>query len=88
MYIPAVPLTPASAAYVAAQREHFLQSLPPPDFPQNAIEASFVLRGGEADIAPGDGRRAMGLEKLSVPEGASAGEREAIEIANRALGFE
>ena len=61
MYIPAVPHTPANAAYVARQRESFLRGVPPPDFPVWAGEAGFAGLGTPADIAGAAGRRAMGF---------------------------
>ncbi|KDQ13124.1 hypothetical protein BOTBODRAFT_160721 [Botryobasidium botryosum FD-172 SS1] len=84
MYIPAVPLTPANAAYVAKQKAHFLQGLAPPDFPQGEGEGSFVGKGLLSDIHP-DGLNAMGFGQLDIPEGAAPSEIEAIRIANKAF---
>jgi hypothetical protein len=42
-----------------------------------------MLRGW----ADGVGRRAMGLERLVIDEGARPGAREAVEASNAALGF-
>jgi len=87
MYIPAVPLTLANASHLVEHKAHFLQGLPPPDFPQGPGEGSFVDRGVESNIPEGEGKRAMGFEKFNVPEGASVGEKEVIGSANEILGF-
>lgn len=61
-YIPAVPLTPSSAGYVAHQRSSFLSGSPPEDFPGSGGvgERDFVGRGLEKDIYDA-GRKAMGF---------------------------
>ena len=61
MYIPAVPYTAQNAAYVVKQKEHFIQGIPPPDFPKWAGEGHFKGRGVPADINNLGGQRAMGL---------------------------
>ncbi|KAJ6553578.1 hypothetical protein DFH09DRAFT_1166934 [Mycena vulgaris] len=60
MYIPAVPLTPANARYVARQKEEFLKGLPPPDFPVTIAGVGFIGLGKDEDVE-GPGRKAMGL---------------------------
>ncbi|KAH9902605.1 DUF1479-domain-containing protein [Cubamyces lactineus] len=61
MYIPAVPYTPANAAYVERQRESFLKGLSPPDFPVTKGEGHCVGVGREDDIENPVAKRAMGF---------------------------
>ncbi|KAJ6596183.1 hypothetical protein DFH09DRAFT_1134327 [Mycena vulgaris] len=61
MYIPAVPLTPANARYVARQKEEFLKGLPPPDFPVATTGVGFVGLAQDEDVENPLGRKAMGL---------------------------
>ena len=61
MYIPAVPYTPSNAAYVARQKESFLQGIPPPDFPKWQGETGFAGIGTPEDIAHPLGKKAMGF---------------------------
>ncbi|KAJ7275778.1 hypothetical protein C8J57DRAFT_1449269 [Mycena rebaudengoi] len=61
MYIPAVPLTPQNAKYIAVQKEHFLRGVPPPDFPVATTGVNFVGLSTEEDIEEPIARRAMGL---------------------------
>lgn len=61
MYIPAVPYTPANAAYVERQRESFLQGLSPPDFPVTKGEAHCAGVGKADDIENPVAKRAMGF---------------------------
>ncbi len=56
MYIPSVPLTIPNLEYVRDQRESFLQSRPPPDFPGGLGESQFVGTGMESNITTEDGR--------------------------------
>ena len=62
MYIPAVPLTPMNQAYIEKQKERFLASNRPPDFPQGMSEAKFAGIATFKDIISPEGRRAMGFE--------------------------
>lgn len=62
MYIPAVPYTPSNAAYIAKQKESFLQGVPPPDYPFTGSEAAFKGTGKVEDIVGTVGRKAMGFE--------------------------
>lgn len=66
MYIPAVPYTPTNAAYIAKQKESFLQSVPPPDYPFTGSEAEFVGTGTVDDVVTPIGRRAMGLADIAI----------------------
>ena len=61
MYIPAVPYTPANAAYVERQRESFLKGSSPPDFPVTKGEGHCVGVGKEDDIENPVAKRAMGF---------------------------
>ncbi|KDQ59257.1 hypothetical protein JAAARDRAFT_128012 [Jaapia argillacea MUCL 33604] len=61
MYIPAVPYTPQNAAYVQKQKDTFLASVPPPDFPKHEGEATYAGGGRETDVVSAVGRVAMGL---------------------------
>ncbi|KAJ7352284.1 hypothetical protein DFH08DRAFT_858448 [Mycena albidolilacea] len=61
MYIPAVPLTPANARYVEAQKEHFLKGVPPPDFPVATTGVGLIGLASDEDVEEPLGRRAMGL---------------------------
>lgn len=87
LYIPAAPLSKASAEYAVRQRNAFLSGATPPDFPSGDGESG----GGMAamkDVIGEEGRRAMGLgtEGWSV-EGLEGGEREVVEIANKTFGW-
>jgi len=60
MYIPAMPTTPMNTAYVEKQKECFLKSISPPDFPKSPQE--FVGVGSEsADLLSALGVHAMGF---------------------------
>lgn len=61
MYIPAVPLTPLNKSYVERQKEAFLKSQRPPDFPQGPSEEKWVGIARERDVKAPVGRIAMGL---------------------------
>jgi len=61
MYIPAVPYTPSNAAYIAKQKESFLQGVPPPDYPFTGSESGFTGVGTVEDIDNLIGRKAMGF---------------------------
>ncbi|CAL1716090.1 unnamed protein product [Somion occarium] len=62
MYIPAVPYTPQNAAYIARQKESFLQGVPPPDFPVYKSETGFVGIGKPEDIENPIAKKAMGFQ--------------------------
>jgi len=70
MYIPAVPLTKRNWEYVKAQREAFVQGIPPADFPGGCGETGFVGKASVDDVRGQTARRAMGLEPFDE---ASAG---------------
>jgi hypothetical protein len=90
MYIPVCPTTEINATYLVRQRQAFREGTPGPDFPGGAGESRHVDRPTEAMLrgwTNGTGRRAMGLEKIEVSEGATPGQREAVERSNAVLGF-
>lgn len=94
LYIPCCPLTEGNAQYVRHQRERWWDGgKAGPDFPKGDE------RGGEATfrgqlgvdavmetLGP-EGRRAMGLERWHVSEGAGEGEKTVLARANNILGF-
>ncbi|KAJ7082858.1 hypothetical protein B0H15DRAFT_851751 [Mycena belliarum] len=61
MYIPAVPMTPANARYVARQKDEFLKGAPPPDFPVATTGVGLVGLATDGDVEEPLGRKAMGL---------------------------
>jgi hypothetical protein len=89
LYIPATPLTPANAAYLARQRANFLRGIPPPVFPGGVCEEHHVGRGGEKDLEgeSKEARRSVGVERWDVEEGKSEGVKRVLEEGNKALGF-
>ncbi|KAJ3832032.1 hypothetical protein F5878DRAFT_635685 [Lentinula raphanica] len=60
MYIPAVPTTPINKAYVEKQKDCFLQSINPPDFPKGSQAFHGISQTAEDFLSP-LGLRAMGL---------------------------
>ncbi|TEB05175.1 DUF1479-domain-containing protein, partial [Coprinellus micaceus] len=67
MYIPAVPKTPMNLAYVARQKECFLQGERPPDFPKGKGEKGWVGCTSEEDIFPPlEELRSVSLEVVLV----------------------
>jgi len=89
LYVPAVPLTPQNASYVAKQREAFLVGKPPQDFPQGVGEGAFDRKGLVEHIISKEGRKAMGLEEYDVaPQDKGVeGAEKAIQKANQYLGL-
>lgn len=66
MYIPAVPFTDKNADYVRRQKECFLKGERPPDFPKGEAEAAFIGIATANDIDNDLGRKAMGLQAITV----------------------
>lgn len=87
LYIPVCPTTEINAEYLARQRTAFKNGTPGPDFPGGKGESEHVGRPGPSFLETTAGRQAMGLEKLTLGSGESAGEKAAIERANEILGF-
>ncbi|KAF8742157.1 hypothetical protein RHS02_04110, partial [Rhizoctonia solani] len=85
MYIPAVPVTTANAAYVARQRDTFLVGMPPPDFPQypDTGESKFVSKGLPEHIQSAEGQSSMGLKPFSTSlPSLKFGEKDVLNKAN------
>ena len=87
LYIPVCPTTKANARYLLRQREAFEAGTPGPDFPGGKGESEHVDRPGPEFVENKAGRRAMGLERLTVGAGETPGGKTAIERANGILGF-
>ncbi|KAF8823802.1 hypothetical protein HHX47_DHR9000110 [Lentinula edodes] len=64
MYIPAVPTTPMNKAYVEKQKECFLKSINPPDFPKGS-QAFYGISRTAKDLLSPAGAHAMGLSVAS-----------------------
>ncbi|CAE6520501.1 unnamed protein product [Rhizoctonia solani] len=90
MYIPAVPVTVANAAYVARQRDEFLAGMPAPDFPRysDTGERNFVLKGLPEHIQSPEGQSAMGLKPFNTSTPSlKFGEKEVLSKANAIFGL-
>jgi hypothetical protein len=80
MYIPSVPMCDMNVDYIKAQKEAFLQGVPPPDFPGGVRESKHVGRGKENSLSGNIARSAFGFEKFQ-------GEGDVVRRANAILGF-
>ncbi|KAF5387485.1 hypothetical protein D9757_006555 [Collybiopsis confluens] len=60
MYIPAVPTTPNNKAYIEKQKDSFLKSVSPPDFPRRSQAFPGIARE-VGDLISSEGVLAMGL---------------------------
>ncbi|CAE6518139.1 unnamed protein product [Rhizoctonia solani] len=90
MYIPAVPVTAANAAYVARQRDAFLEGMPPPDFPQypDTGESKFVSKGLPQHIQSPEGQSSMGLRPFNTSTSSlKFGEKDVLNKANAIFGL-
>lgn len=85
-YIPAAPLCDTNADYLRRQRENFLRSRPPPDFPGGVGESEHTGAGTDQDLSDA-GKRAMGCGSFDPSRATTVGERAAYEFANKTLGF-
>ncbi|KAI5310906.1 hypothetical protein KEM55_002373 [Ascosphaera atra] len=88
MYIPATPLCEMNAQYLKRQREAALALSPAPDFPGAGGPGEAGFEGAvDWNKVSEDGLQAMGLgtKPWQVKEGMSAGEKRAIEKANKLL---
>lgn len=91
MYIPVCPTTKANVEYARQQREHFLQGIPPTDFPGGVgesrhvgrpdIDAVMALAGGQEAL------RSFGLAPFDVTAGKEKGEVDVLKYANKVMGF-
>jgi hypothetical protein len=91
LYIPACPLTEDNAKYLARQRTNFIAGTPSPDFGGGVGESEHVGRIQVKDmegLVSEEANRAMGLKEWdSEAEGLTPGEKEALDRANKVLGF-
>ncbi|KAF2112074.1 hypothetical protein BDV96DRAFT_649436 [Lophiotrema nucula] len=91
LYIPACPLTEGNAQYLTHQRDCYVKGIPSPDFGGGVGESEHVgrVKVEELERLVGDeGARAMGLKAWNVREmNLSSGQREALNRANKVLGF-
>jgi hypothetical protein len=91
LYIPACPLTEYNAKYLAGQRTTFLEGTPSPDFGGGVGESEHVGRVRVRDmegLVSEEAIRAMGFKEWdSEAEGLTLGEKEALDRANKVLGF-
>ncbi|ORY15672.1 hypothetical protein BCR34DRAFT_477570 [Clohesyomyces aquaticus] len=91
MYIPVCPLTEGNAKYLVRQREKFINGIPSPDFGGGIGESEHKgrIRVEDMDGLVGvEGCRAMGLAEWdSDAEGLHFGERQALDRANKILGY-
>ena len=91
LYIPACPLTERNAEYLVRQRDAFVQGVPSPDFGGGEGESRHVGKAKVEEVEEligEEGARAMGLKEWdSTTEGLTAGEKEAMDRANKVLGF-
>lgn len=90
--LPACPLTPSNALYLAQQRKAFLLGNPGPDFAagggSSQGESHHIGRPGVQDVSEAggeDGLRAMGLYQWDEEGADTEREREVMAMANRIL---
>lgn len=83
-YIPVAPLCEINVDYLRRQRDNFLKSQPPPDFPGGVGESEHVGHGTVDDLGE-VGRRAMGCAAFSG-KGETPGEEAIYALANEILG--
>ncbi|TIB72434.1 DUF1479-domain-containing protein [Wallemia mellicola] len=84
-FIPAVPLTVNNAHYLKDQVQTFKKGLPGKDFPQGEGESRFVGRMDPNDVLSKSSRQMLGLERFTMPDQATPGEKSAIEKSNNVL---
>lgn len=77
----------SSAGYLRAQQLSFEKGFPGPDFPGGVGESHCIGRGTPADVTSPEGKKAFGIEpyEASELEGATPGEKEALEQGNLIL---
>jgi len=91
LYIPVCPTTKANAHYVVSQRKAFLKGIPAPDFPGGVGESGHTRRPDLDFImttCDPIGIQAMGFAKIEASDEETSGGREAIQLANKKLGWE
>lgn len=79
-YIPSVPMCDLNVKYIKAQKEAFLEGVPPPDFPGGIGESKHLGRGEETGLKGNTARAALGFERFQ-------GEEDVVRRANAILGF-
>ncbi|OJJ48402.1 hypothetical protein ASPZODRAFT_113242 [Penicilliopsis zonata CBS 506.65] len=87
LYIPATPLCQMNVDYLLKQRQAALTYSPPWDFPGAGGPGELGFQGAmDWDSLHPEGKRAMGLgsKPWEITEGMSAGEQQAIHLANQA----
>jgi hypothetical protein len=91
MYIPACPTTKMNVEYARQQREHFLQGIPPTDFPGGVGESRHVGRPDvDAVMALAGGQEALrsfGFAPFDVTAAKERGEVDVLKYANEVMGF-
>ncbi|VUC21251.1 unnamed protein product [Clonostachys rosea] len=90
LYIPACPTTKINLDYVRKQREHFIQGIPPFDFPGGVGESQHVGRPDAAalkELSNEAALRAFGFAPLDVAVAKEQEEASLLEYGNKVLGF-
>ncbi|KAH7141330.1 hypothetical protein B0J13DRAFT_445926 [Dactylonectria estremocensis] len=90
LYIPVCPTTKANVDYAYQQRNHFLQGIPPPDFPGGQGEGQHIGRPSTAtlkNVASEEGIRAAGFAPFDVTKAKNEGEATVLSYANSVLGL-
>lgn len=87
LYIPSVPMCRINSEYLQRQREAFKNGLTPPDFPGNNYEKDCEDRAKPESMNKIE-LLSMGLTTYPpLPETATVGQKKALELHNRILGF-
>lgn len=90
MYIPACPTTRSNLDYARRQREHFLQGIPPSDFPGGVGERQHVGRadvGALMGMSGTEGQRCLGFAPFDVSAAGNPGEASVLKYGNEVMGF-
>ncbi|KAK4224104.1 hypothetical protein QBC38DRAFT_371798 [Podospora fimiseda] len=90
LYIPVCPTTESNARYVVRQRAAFLEGTPAPDFPGGKGESDHIGRPTVDYVkkhCSDLGVQSTGLERLVAVDDDTPGGKEAVNLANKTLGF-
>ena len=90
MYIPACPTTKLNVDCARQQREHFLQGIPPSDFPGGVGESQHIGRGDAATvmaIAGPEALRSFGFAPFDLAAAKMKGEADVLKYGNEVMGF-
>lgn len=90
MYIPACPTTKLNVDYARQQREHFLQGIPPSDFPGGVGESQHIGRGDAATVmamAGPEALRSFGFAPFDLAAAKMKGEADVLKYGNEVMGF-